>query len=51
MSEEYIVCRCGARFTNSDEGKKLYDKHQAWCGKQGMNLTESSKRTGRRKQT
>ncbi|HXY83111.1 MAG TPA: hypothetical protein VEH56_05270 [Candidatus Saccharimonadales bacterium] len=36
MSEEYKTCRCGAKFTNDEIGKKLYDQHQSWCGKQGM---------------
>ncbi len=30
-----IVCRCGARFTDDAEGKRLYREHQSWCGRQG----------------
>jgi putative DNA primase/helicase len=30
-----IVCRCGARFTDDAEGKRLYGEHQVWCGRQG----------------
>ena len=51
MSEDYTVCRCGAKFTNDAEGKRLYDLHQSWCGKQGTGQTRSSTRVrGRRGQ-
>ncbi len=30
-----IVCRCGAKFTDDPEGKRLYREHQSWCGRQG----------------
>jgi len=44
MAEEYTVCRCGARFTDDAEGKRLNDLHQSWCGKQGTMRSESSSR-------
>ncbi|MGD0423002.1 MAG: hypothetical protein ABSA92_06045 [Candidatus Bathyarchaeia archaeon] len=47
MSEDYLVCRCGARFTNDETGKRLYDRHQDWCGKQGLTISQSG-RTGKR---
>jgi len=31
-----IVCRCGARFTDDEEGKRLHREHQSWCGRQGV---------------
>jgi putative DNA primase/helicase len=31
-----IVCRCGAKFTDDPEGKRLYREHQSWCGRQGQ---------------
>lgn len=42
MSEEYTVCRCGAKFTNDAEGKRLYELHQSWCGRQGAQRSEES---------
>ena len=32
LSEEYTVCRCGAKFTNDAEGKRLYDLHNLGVG-------------------
>jgi len=34
LLEEYVVHRCGAKFTNNDEGKRLYDLHQSSSRKQ-----------------
>jgi translation initiation factor 2 beta subunit (eIF-2beta)/eIF-5 len=44
LSEEYTVCRCGAKFTNDAEGKRLYELHQSWCGKQGSGRQEDAER-------
>ncbi|MFI5449708.1 MAG: hypothetical protein ACHQ03_08085 [Candidatus Bathyarchaeia archaeon] len=55
MSEEYKTCRCGAKFTNDETGKKLYEQHQSWCGKQGMTSSLDSEprenRSRRRRKT